>query len=168
MAAIKNYLYETNRRVILIMANLDDLFPGSNKYPPLRPQNISDGGHYYDSSNVPSISSVGKCIDVYVDDSDYELWVSISETVHLPARPSARTKNHGKRQLPRNKQLTRTVWATVAPIDDYDTIADAVHDASAKLRERYLERYKTTLEAPLDYLILLALQASGVQPPGEL
>jgi hypothetical protein len=77
----------------------------------------------------------------------------VDEVVELTARPSsARIKN------PRKRQLMRTVWATVAPIDDYRTIGDAVNAVAAKLRQNYLERYKAALDLPLEEIIAAKLQ----------
>ncbi len=139
------------------MRNLDNLFSNS-KYPLLRaPSSISDGGHHYrnDSSNPPEILAARKRIDVYVDDCDDFFYVAVSETVVLPERHSA-----GKK--PRRRQLTRTAWAWVAPIDYYFTLdytlKDAVCDAAAKLRENWARRYQAELNAvPLEDLITLAV-----------
>lgn len=136
------------------MENLDDLLPGTMEHQLLRPQDVSDGGHYYGADL--SILAVDKHIKVYIGDYDREFYVQVDETVALPARPSStRTKNRRKRQL------TRTVWAAVASIDCYYRIEDAVHDMATKLHEKYFERYKTELKEPLEYIIASALREIG-------
>ncbi len=136
------------------MRTSDDLF-SNIKYPPIGAQPPSDGGHYYrnDSSNPPELLAAHKRIEVYVGDYDKFFYaaVAVNEVVVLP-------KKHSSGKRPRSRQLTRTAWAWVAPIDDYITIGAAVHDVTAKLRENWARRYQAELNAiPLEDLIALAL-----------
>lgn len=145
---------------MLTMGNLDDLFPELYECQLLVPQNVSDGGHYY-ATNLTSLAP-NKYVEVYIGDYDCQFYVQLNETVQLSPRPqSARIKK------PRKWQLTRIVLATVAPIDDYNTIADAVNAVAAKLRENYWARYKATLDLPLEEIISTKLQNAGMQPPSE-
>ncbi|MBI3037405.1 hypothetical protein HYY73_06695 [Candidatus Woesearchaeota archaeon] len=134
------------------MGSLDDLFPGTveiwSSESPL-------GGFGYE---------IGKNKHVYVDIDDGRdgFSVEVQELVTgLTAKPSARIRNL------RTRQRERAVWATVAPIDDYNTIADAVSALAAKLRENYFTRYADTLEGPLEEAITAALAYLRVQPHGE-
>ncbi len=140
------------------MVNWDDLFPGTreeyNAQGPNSPESV-DGYGYKIGNN--------KYAFVDVDDSKDGFYVEVNELVTgLTAKPSARIKN------PRKRQLERAVWATVAPIGDYNTIADAVNAVAAKLRENYSKRYQEQLVGPLEKTIAETLAYLGVQPPGEV
>lgn len=162
------------------MGNSDNLFSGTEEYPPLRSQHFSDGGHHnakgfngleilaqggVESSQEPYGYEIGSNKYVLVTEVDVRedsFYVEVHEIViGLTAKPSARIKNLRKRQL------TRTVRATVAPIDDYNTIGDAVNAVAAKLRENYSARYAGTLEGPLEEALATTLKYLSVQPPGE-
>ena len=141
------------------MVNLDDLFPGTSAYKIGGLPGSADGGYYRDN-DLTSLGS-GRRIFVVVDDREDEFYVQVYVMTSSIAKPSARV------QSPKKRQLSRTVWASVAPLDDYVNIADAVRDVAAKLHENYMQRYKANLDAPLENIIMVALQNIGVQPPGE-
>lgn len=140
------------------MRSLDDLFPGTIEEYNANHFNSSErhlDGYGYKIGN-------NKYVYIDVDDREDGFNVEVNEFVTgLAAKPSARIKN------PRKRQLKRTVSATVASIDEYSTIADAVNAVAAKLRENYSARYTGTLEGPLEAAITTTLKYLGVQPPGE-
>ncbi len=133
------------------MVNLDDLFPRTVEIWSSR--SPMGGFGYKVGSN--------KYIFVDVDDGEDGFSVEVQELVTgLTAKPSARIRN------PRTRQRERAVLAMVAPIDDYNTIADAVNEVAAKLRENYLTRYREPLDGPLEETITKTLAYLSVQPPG--
>lgn len=136
------------------MANLNDLLKLTSEAPLWRLPNASDGGHF-NPHELGSLGNLAKghklgnkyfIIDVY--DGEDEFLVDVYEvTTGLTAKPSVRIKS------PRKRQMIRNVFASVPPIDDYNTIADAVRDVVAKLCENYSARYGAALDLPLEEII---------------
>lgn len=98
-----------------------------------------------------------------VEDCECEFYAQVYETAQFAARPSAGVKSQRQRRM----QMTRTAWASVEPLDCYNTVADAVRDLAAKLHENYQARYKTQLDAPLEEIITAVLQNDAAQPPSK-
>ena len=139
------------------MMNWHELFPGTreayNAQSPNSPESVD--GYVYKTGN-------NKYVFIDADDREDGFYVEVHELVlGLTAKPSARIKN------PRKRQLQRAICATVAPIYDYNTIADAVNAVAAKLRENYSKRYQEPLVGSLEEAITETLAYLGVQPPGE-
>lgn len=144
------------------MANLGDLFPGTVAiYQRGGVPGASDGGNY--GSNSTADLQKSRRISVVVEDREREFYAQLYETAQLAAKPSAGVKSQRQRRM----QMTRTAWASVAPLDYYNTITDAVRDLAAKLHGNYQARYKTKLDAQLEELITAALQNDEAQPPSK-
>ena len=141
------------------MADLNDLFPDTSAYKIGGPPDSADGGRY----NNEALSGLwnGRGIFIIFDYRETEFYAQVYVVQSVIAKPSARVPS------PKKRQLTRTAWASVAPLDDYVNIADAVHDVAVKLHENYTQRYKANLDAPLEDIITATLQSIGVLPPGE-
>lgn len=148
------------------MADLDDLFPGTIEIP--KPNaSASDGGHFY-RHGLGSLGSLehynGSTRRLFLNiyDSDEEFSVDVYEVVTgLSAKPGVRIKS------PRKRLLTRDVGASVPPIGDYDSIADAIRGVATKLRANYFARYKEPANIALEEVIAACLLQGGVQPPYE-
>lgn len=144
------------------MQNSDNLFPNTVAiYQMGGLPGTSYGGNY--GGNGTTDLQKSRRISVVVEDCESEFYAQVCETAQLAAKPYAGVKSQRQRRM----QMTRTAWASVAPLADYNTIADAVRDLAAKLHENYQARYKTQLDAPLEEIITAALQNDEAQPPNK-
>ena len=144
---------------IPVMANFDDLFRDTAPYKIEGQPHSADGGHYV-HNDLTSLGD-GRRIFVLFEDGEDDFYARVYVMTPSIARPSARVPS------PKKRLLMRTVGASIAPLDDYIHIYDAVRDIAAKLHENYMRVYQTNLDVQLEGIITAALQSIGAQPPGE-